>query len=160
MSHNPATNTIRFKAYRIPIRCWRCWKRYEVFTPYEFVDVSRLQCDRCSEVRISSYEQCTAAKSKYLDVHRSALRGWGGKKEERAFAEVFEEQWAEPCTCGGRFRFRAPFRCPHCRARALVFWWFRGEDEIVESPPIPVLRFTIPPEYANSPARPSWKPET
>ncbi len=163
MFYDSATNTMHFKAYRVPIRCWRCWKRYEVFTPYEFVDVMRFQCDRCGKRRvIPSYSGYGEAESKFLDLRYPSLRREDeSKRHMNEFLPVFENHWvSESCSCGGHFRFRAPFRCPHCRSRALVFWWFRGEDEVVESPPIPVLRFTIPPEYANSPARPPWQPET
>lgn len=156
MLYDPATNRMHFKAYRVPIRCWRCWKRYEFFTPYEFVDVSLFSCDRCSEIRASSYGEHGRAKSKYLDVRCPTLRGWGGKKEHRAFLDVFENYWTEQCPCSGRFRLWGPIRCPHCRAPECRL--LRGRDEIVESPPIPVLKFTIPPEYANAPARPPWQP--
>ena len=158
MFHDPATNTMHFKAYRVPVRCWRCWKRYEFFAPYEFVDVSIFRCDRCSEMRASTLGESGEAKSKYLDVHYPTLGGWGGKKEDREFSTIFENQWAEACPCGGRFHLAPPIRCPYCRSPECRL--LRGRSEIVESPPIPVLKFTIPPEYANSPARPPWQPKT
>ncbi len=159
MFYDAATNTMHFKAYRVPVRCWRCWKRYEFFAPYEFVDVSLYKCDRCPTIRATQNygEGEGLAKTKFLDFHYPTLRGWGGNKENQAFLDIFENKWTEPCECGGRFRSRTPIRCPHCRAPECRL--LRGRGEIVKSPPIPVLKFTIPPEYANAPARPPWQPK-
>ena len=157
MRHDSTRTTVHFKAYRVPSRCWRCWKRFEFFAPYDFVDMLIFRCDRCSEMRASGFGESGEAKSKYLDVHFPALRGWGGKKEDRVFSAVFENGWAEACPCSGRFRLAPPIRCPHCRTPECRL--LRGRSEIVESPPIPVLKFTIPPEYANAPARPLWQPK-
>jgi len=107
-------------------------------------------------MRASGFGESGEAKSKYLDVHYPTLRGWGGKKEDKEFSVIFENQWTEACSCGGRFRLAPPIRCPHCRAPECRL--LRDRGEIVESPAIPVLKFTIPPEYANAPARPPWKP--
>ncbi len=159
MFYDPATNTMHFKAYRVPVRCWRCWKRFEFFAPYEFVDVLIFPCDRCSAVRATeTYAGYGEAEGKYLDVHHPSLRREDETKiHMNEFLKVFENQWVEPCTCGGRFRLHAPIRCLHCQVPECRL--LRGRDEIVESPPLSVLQFTIPPEYANAPARPSWQPK-
>ena len=159
MFYDPATNTMHFKAYRVPVRCWRCWKRYEFFAPYEFVDVVLYKCERCHEIRATeAYGTGEGyARERFLDLKHPTLRGWGGKKEDNDFLAVFENSWTEPCACGGRLRLRAPIRCPYCRTPECRL--LRGRSEIVESPPIPVLKFTIPREYASGPARSPWQPK-
>ena|SRR3989338_775133 len=159
MFYNEARTAMHFKAYRVPVRCWRCWKRYEFFAPYEFVDVLLYNCERCHEIRATeAYGSGHGlAREKFLDLKYPTLRGWGRKEELDDFLRLFENQWTEPCSCGGRFRLRAPIRCPHCRAPECRL--LRGRAEIVESPPLSVLQFTIPPEYANAQARPPWQPK-
>ena len=148
---------MQFKAYRVPTRCWRCWKKFEFYSPYEFVDILLFKCEKCNEMRVTQTyaEGHGYARQKFLDLHYPMLRGWGGKKEDRAFLSVFENQWTEACPCSGRFRLRAPIRCPHCHAPELRI--LRGRGQIVESPPMPVLKFSVPPEYANAPGRPPWQ---
>ena len=162
MWYDSTRSTVHFKAYRVPVRCWRCWKRFEFFAPYDFVDMLLFPCDRCSATRaLGAYGERNygGAEGKYLDLHHPSLRREDEtKKHMNEFLPMFENHWVtESCSCGGRFRLRAPIRCPHCRAPE--YRLLRGRDEIVETPPIPVLKFTIPPEYQNIPARPSWKPQ-
>jgi len=118
------------------------------------------RCERCGAKRvIEAYGEGNygGAESKYIDFHYSHLPRNEDEKHMDEFLRVFEGQWTDLCPCGGHFRFRSPIRCPHCRAPECRL--LRGRDEIVESPPIPVLKFAIPPEYTNAPARPSWQPK-
>ncbi len=160
MQYDSARTTVHFKAYRIPVKCWRCWRHFEFFAPYDFVDMLLFPCDRCGAIRaLETYGKCnySGAEGKYLDFHYPSLqRKDETKNHMNEFLSVFESSWVtELCSCGGHFRLRAPIRCLHCRAPECRL--LRGRDEIVESPPIPVLKFTIPPEYASATARPSWQ---
>lgn len=159
MIHNAETNTVVFRAHRVPVRCWRCWRGFDFFTPNEFEDVAVYRCEKCPEVRATEIYGAGEgyAKAKYLDVHHPKSSGWGGKSEDREFLRVFENDWTEPCTCGGRFRLRTPVRCPHCHAPEIRL--LRGHLEVVDSPPIPVLKFSVPLEYAKAAPRPPQHPE-
>ena|SRR3989338_5680562 len=159
MFYNESRTTMQFKAYRVPVRCWRCWKRYAFFAPYEFVDVLIFPCDRCSKVRATeTYAGYREAESKYIDRHYLHADRNEDHRYRKEFLEIFETHWiTERCSCGGYFRLNVPIRCPHCHVPELRF--LRGRFEIVESPPLPVLQFTIPPEYANAQARPPWQPK-
>ena len=151
-----AANAISFKAYQCVMRCWRCWQQYSYFVPNEFEDVTVLFCDTCGASRASEDygpDGIGYAKKKFLDVHYPTLKGWGGRKPEREFARVFEDSWSHRCSCGGRFRIDGVPKCSRCRARQWR-WLEHVGNETVMSPPIPLLGYTIPPEYANAPARP------
>ena len=153
MIYNSENNTLIFRAYRVPVFCWRCWKWFSFFSPNEFEDLVIYRCDRCAETRASQIygEGEGYARKKYLDLHYPTLVGWGGKREERAFLSVFEDKWTEACQCGGHFRLRVPVRCPRCHAPEIRL--LRGRLQLIDSPAIPALKFHIPDEYANAPSR-------
>ena len=153
-------HTLIFRAYRVPVRCWRCWHRFAFFAPNEFADTLLFPCDKCGNIRaMATYGESnfTGVEGKYIDVHYPHLPRSEDEKYTEEFLDVFENSWTSPCECGGRFRLRAPVRCSHCHAPE---WrWLRGRDTLVDSPPIPALEFTIPQEYAKAPARPPRYPD-
>ena len=154
MIHDQEHNTLIFRAYRVPVFCWRCWKRSSFFTPNEFEDLVIYRCERCAEPRATQIygEGEGYAKRKYLDFHHPTLVGWGKKQEDRAFLSVFENEWTERCQCGGHFRLQAPVRCPRCHAPEIRL--LRGRLQLMDSPPLPVLKFHLPDEYISAPSRP------
>jgi len=156
MSAEPEAD--RYGMYRTTILCWRCWCRYTAYAPGEFADFMVFYCDGCGACRVASDGEIGRAKRKFLDVHYPSIRGWGGKKENEQFFRVFEERWSEQCSCNGRFRSRAWPICPRCHAKP-IRWLSWGSNDVVTTPPIPTLKFSIPPDYANAPGRPSLHPD-
>ena len=49
-------------------------------------------------------------------MDRQIQREYPGEPIGRAEYHALAEATLEPCTCGGRFRYDAPPRCPECRS--------------------------------------------
>jgi hypothetical protein len=77
----------------------------------------QLRCDTCGASKVIGYEQIREPLSKYqhdLDV----LDSLDSEEFNRA-CEAYHravETAVDKCSCGGRFSFAAPIRCPECRS--------------------------------------------
>ena len=157
MANQVSRKMLQYNMRRTTVLCWRCWKPYFIYSPGEFADAQMLYCDQCSTSRICEDGDVYWANKKFLDRRFPSVRGWGGKREHSAFIAVFEQEWGEPCECGGRFRLDPWPKCPHCHAKPWPLL-SRTTRDVVPAPPIPALRFDIPPEYLNAPERPPLHP--
>lgn len=157
MPNQVPRKVLQYNMRRTTVLCWRCWKSYFIYSPGEFADAQILYCDQCSTSRICEDADVYWANKKFLDRRFPSVRGWGSKREHSAFMTVFEREWSEPCECGGRFRLNPWPKCPHCHAKPWPLL-SRTTRDVVPAPPIPVLKFAIPPEYLNAPGRPPLNP--
>jgi len=109
--------------------CQACGTAFRVFGGGGFF-FDLLHCDQCGEAKSVSHQELGDIHLGFVKglpgpyaVSRSALdqrikEGFTGPvltgEEYRAAAE----ESLEPCSCGGRFRYDAPMRCPTCRSTA------------------------------------------
>ena len=87
-----------------------------------------LTCDRCGRSQLVSHAAIGDVHLRYIkglagpwSVSRTEADAfvrahYPGEPLERADYEVAAEDALEPCSCGGRFRYGAPARCPRCGA--------------------------------------------
>jgi hypothetical protein len=87
-----------------------------------------LRCDTCGANRAISFEEIGEPHLRYLKGLSVPYCG-ASSEHDQWVRENFEgepineeqyhqavEEIAGGCTCGGRFRFNAPIRCPECRS--------------------------------------------
>lgn len=87
-----------------------------------------LHCDTCGAAKGISHQELgdihlrfvqglsgpyTVARS---DMDRGIQREYPGRPLSRAEYHSAAETTLDPCSCGGRFRYDAPARCPTCRS--------------------------------------------
>lgn len=86
-----------------------------------------LRCDACGLPRSIGFEEIGEPHLRYLkglkvpysgataEHDREVQRTYRGKPLGERDYRAAVEQLCGTCECGGRFRFEAPVRCPHCR---------------------------------------------
>ena len=87
-----------------------------------------LHCDTCGAVRTIKHQELGDIHLRYVKglsspyavvrahMDRRIQREYPGEPISRAEYHAAAEATLDPCTCGGRFRYDAPARCPDCRS--------------------------------------------
>jgi hypothetical protein len=107
--------------------CRTCGTRFRVRTGGGFF-FDLLHCDGCGEARSIAHQELGDIHLGFVkglpgpyavarfEMDRQIQREYPGEPLTRAEYHAAAEATLEPCTCGGRFRYDAPARCPSCRA--------------------------------------------
>lgn len=133
------------------LRCWRCWKAFQfILAPSEFDSEYLLRCEKCQALHVLSADDFRSGYFRFLRRQLSTSKASIRPAEEVAheFRRDFEENWADRCACGGYFKFQekpAP-SCPYCGARSPR--WVPWPIDEQPSPPLPLLNYSTPTEYA------------
>ena len=80
----------------------------------------QLRCDACGDTLLVGHEEIADLHRRFMIAADKAgeIDDWeeGSRAFDRASDEFREgvEAFAGKCSCGGRFRYGAPIRCPSC----------------------------------------------
>ena len=149
-ANSDSAGTLVLECLTQHIRCWKCWRVFQVFLkPYDFDPDSLFRCDTCHTLRALREEDYTSVFIRYFRRHTSKKTQDLLDMEvlKKSFRKEFEEKWAEICSCGGRFRdgVKPVLRCPSCNAKTPR--WIPWPIDPQVTPPLPVLKYLIPTEY-------------
>ncbi len=107
--------------------CRTCHSKFKVSNGGGFF-FDLLHCDACGEAKSVSHQDLGDIHLRFVKglpgpyaVARAAMdrriqREYPGTPPSRADYHAAAEATLEPCSCGGRFRYDAPARCPTCRS--------------------------------------------
>lgn len=144
------------------IRCWRCWRLFQVPTGSGDQETAFLyHCNRCGSERGvdgDDYQKCFWRYIKKLRADGKPIIQIR-QNLYRQFDRGFQKHWFPKCSCGGGFkaRFLRPVpRCSHCGIRNLGWLpWPIDEDPAFLK--VPALIYRIPPTYQRfDTSVPSW----
>lgn len=112
--------------------CRTCGTRFQVRTGGGF-HFDLLHCDTCGKAKNIGHHELGEIHLRFVKglpgpyaVARSAMdrriqREYPGEPLTRDEYAAAAEATLEPCTCGGRFRYDAPARCPGCRSTSKLW---------------------------------------
>ena len=131
------------------VRCWKCWKVFHVFLePYDFERDSLFRCEKCGTLRAISEGDFTSSFVRYVKKYALTTDAtFFDEAVKKQFRKEFEERWVETCPCGGYFRcdVKPALRCPYCGANSPR--WIPWPIDPQLTPPLQLLKYSIPPEY-------------
>ena len=162
IAYDGSGNDVTFATCLQHLRCWRCWKAFQIPTGYGDQEANFLyRCSRCDAARALDgidYQSCFWRYVKRLEATgqrivplRDTLYWW--------FDWEFQTHWILRCACGGRFEARfiklAP-KCSNCGARnpGWLPWPINNDPTFLK---LPALIYAIPQVYQRyDTSEPAW----
>ncbi len=107
--------------------CRTCGERFTISSGGGF-SFDLLHCDTCGEDRSVGHQELGDIHFRFVKglpgpyavarakMDRQIQTEYPGEPLTRGEYHAAAEATLEPCTCGGRFRYGAPARCPGCRS--------------------------------------------